>query len=192
MLFTPWRFAAQLRVDEPLLPSLLVAMGSCALWLSTAVVFGRGNSGKDLVDSLLVVLAPAVVVAVESLCFATLSGRATSPRWSWRWRLRFYLLVGLYSTFFVGTWSLVGGPPILHSDGGITNFYVPLSLFRASGNFRLGVSLIFYWWWLILAVVLFIRNRPRWLAALTFPLVFLLDFGVSSLIAWIFEANWYR
>lgn len=176
MLFTPWRFAAQLRVDEPLAPALLVALGSCALWLSTGE-FRGGVSSNELV----VVLAVAVVVAVESLCLATLSGRVTSPRWSWRWRLRLYLLVGLYSTFFVGTWSLVGGPPIL---GSLTaeNFYWPLSLIQVPPNARLGISLIFYWWWLILAVVLFIRNRPRWLAALTFPLVFLLDIGALILV----------
>ena len=56
------------------------------------------------------------------------------------------------------------------------NFYIPL--IADSGGFfpptpNVGVTIITYWWWTILAVMLVLRNRPRWLAIALIPFVYL-------------------
>ena len=167
MLFTPWRFARQVRTDEAIWPGLIVA-ALCCLTMSQRFAGGLG----DLLRMIIFLLpGVSVVILAQSLVFATLCVRpsADSPRWYARFRL--WLIVSFYSTCFVASWRFIEEPPMISSLSD-TTFAWPLdpsSLIRP----HLGATTIFYWWWAILATVLLIRNRPRWLAGLLIPLVFL-------------------
>lgn len=187
MLFMPWRFASHLRQDEPLLPAILVALGTVALGSGVAMLFGLlpWSSLAEIRMIVVFAVAAAAVIAMNTVFFASLSARTTSPRWSWRWRLRFYFLVGLYSTFFVATWPFVHGPPYFEKWDR-PNIYWPVGLLQAHSGAELGTSIIFYWWWFILATVVFVRNRPRWLAAATVPLVFFVTYVGSRVGEWVF------
>ncbi len=166
MLFTPWRFARQVRTDEAIWPSLIVAV-LCCLSVAQWYLDAWGNL---LIEAATAVLPVSAVILAQSLVFATLCFRqsADSPRWYARFRL--WLIVSFYSTCFVAGWTFVEAPPLVSSLSD-TTFVWPLnpsSLIRPDW----GVTIIFYWWWAVLATVLLIRNRPRWLAGLLIPLVF--------------------
>ncbi len=84
-----------------------------------------------------------------------------------------WLSVSLYSTCFVASWPIVGELP--YADFSSASFYMPF--FERSGGFFLpnpevDVTIITYWWWAILAVMLVVRNQPRWLALVSIPLVY--------------------
>ena len=85
-----------------------------------------------------------------------------------------WMSVSLYSTCFVASWPIVEGQP--YADFSNASFYIPF--LGGSGGFftpnpEVGVTIITYWWWAILAVMLVVRNRPRWLAVASIPLVYL-------------------
>ncbi len=167
MLFTPWRFARQVRSDEAIWPSLIVAT-LCYL----SMILPDVSGWKDLLPEILNYLPPiSAVILGQSLVFATMCSRPSAdwPRWYARFRL--WLIVSFYSTCFVASWRSVGEPPLVSSPFS-TNFAWPLDSTGLVWR-ELGVTVIFYWWWIILAAVLIIRNRPRWLAGLLIPLVFL-------------------
>ena len=181
MLFAPWRFARQVRVDEAIWPSLIVAVLSCLSWTI--------NDSSSLMEFVPLAIGVGAVIVCQSVCFASLYRRPSprSPRWPGRFRL--WLIVSLYSTCFVAAWPVAGQPPWV---AGLTetNFYWP---FSKGGGFvgspGLGVTIIFYWWWAILTVVLVIRNRPRWLGILGVPLVFLFSWIGALVVAWAY--NWF-
>lgn len=181
MLFAPWRFARQVRVDEAIWPSLIVAALSCLSW--TIFAF------PEVIELIPYAMGAGAVIVCQSVCFASLYRRSSprSPRWPGRFRL--WLIVSLYSTCFVAAWPVAGGPPFV---AGLTqtNFYWPFSKGAGFlGSPGLGVTIIFYWWWAILTVVLVIRNRPRWLGILGVPLVFLFSWIGALVVAWAY--NWF-
>ncbi len=173
MLFTPWRFARQLRNDESLMPALCTALASCAICLAVLEI-PDSNDFKEYAESIIVyTVTMAAVILCQSLLFSTLHYGRLCRRTKWRSRFRVWLSVSLYSTCFVASWPIVGTPP--WTDLSITSFYIPF--FNQPGSFLfsgppIGTTIITYWWWAILAVMLVVRNRPRWLAVVSIPLVF--------------------
>lgn len=175
MLFAPWRFARQVRVDEAIWPSLVVAVLS---FLSCMIYDPR-----EPMVFVPYAMGVGAVIVCQSICFASLYRRSSpkSPRWPGR--LRLWLIVSLYSTCFVTTWPVTEPPWV----AGVTqtNFYWPFSKGAVFGRGpEVGVTVIFYWWWVILTVVLVIRNRPRWLGILGVPLVFLFSWIGAQVVAW--------
>ncbi len=173
MLFTPWRFARQLRHDESLLPALCTALISFAIYLAV-VGIPNCDDFKEFAEGF-ILYAPtlAAVILCQSLCFSTLHYDRLHRRTRWGARFRMWLNVSLYSTCFVASWPIVEGPPRANFPD--ANFYIPL-IEQSAGFLRsnptVGVTIITYWWWLILAVMLLVRNRPRWLALVSIPLVY--------------------
>ncbi len=170
MLFTPHRFAANLRSDERLWPSLAVALLSYAAFLGLSH-FLSSPIGKFSEVTIMGGTIASVMIA-QTFVFSILNSGTSSPRWTWKRRLRFWWIVSCYSTIFVAVWHWTG-PPILLSWND-ANFFWPLN--KAQGKLwmpsaQFGPTVIFYWWWLILSVVLMVRNQPRWLAALGIPFV---------------------
>lgn len=166
MLFLPWRFARQLRADESIIPSLAVALISFAmLWIP---------DGGDYAWMLIYVAAVGTVIAGQTVLFGSLHfdpGTAYGLRWLQR--IRLWLLFSLYSTCFVGTWRLVGEPPLVE-DLTHANFF-PFISPQWFGGEKLSVSVIYYWWVLILTVFVAVRSRPRYLAFLVPPVLYLLS-----------------
>jgi len=178
MLFTPWRFAKQVRADEGFAFSLLVAVLSvvfaCLAWSSNWRHWPIGAR---------ILLHVVGVILMQSFVFATLywSRMAWCPKW--RDRFRRWLIVSLYSTCFVATWSVIPPPYIEWID--VTNFYWPFrraSPFGGDPVVSLGTTIIFYWWWIILAAVLCVRTRPRWLGVLMVPTVFFYPVASANVI----------
>jgi predicted RNA-binding Zn-ribbon protein involved in translation (DUF1610 family) len=175
MLFAPWRFAQVLRSDESVLPAMAVALLSYVATFANLETFAilRRPSGPSGYDAVLFGAAILAVILTQSVTFASLTRPVAFPKPRWPQRLRLWMLASLYSTCFVAAWRFTP-PPI--ADFMEPNFYVPWMLHGARwvvGPPELGTSIIFYWWWLILTCVLLIRNRPRWLALVCIPLVYL-------------------
>ncbi len=173
MLFAPRRFATQLRHDESLLPALLTALVSYAIFFAVEGIPGCDDLAEFAERFAQSAGAVAAVVLCQSLCFSTLHYDRLRRRTRWCARFRMWLIFSLYSTCFVASWPIVEGLP--YADFSNANFYIPFV--DNSGNFfapnaELGVTIITYWWWLILAVILLVRNRPRWLALASIPLVY--------------------
>ncbi len=174
MLFAPWRFAKQLRHDESLLPALWTALFSFAIYLA-AVGIPDSNDFEEFAEGFTgYAVTVSTVILCQSLFFSTLHYDRRHRRTRWGARFRMWLTVSLYSTCFVATWPIIGEPP--YADFSSANFCVPL-LAGSSGIFaptpEVGVTIITYWWWAILAVMLVVRNRPRWLAVASILLVYL-------------------
>ncbi|MCH8853421.1 MAG: hypothetical protein IID41_12340 [Planctomycetes bacterium] len=173
MLFAPWRFAKQLRHDESLMPALWTALVSFAIFLAIEGI-PNCDDFEEFAEGVTVFGGPVVaVVLCQSLCFSMLHYDRLRRRTRWHSRFRMWLSVSLYSTCFVASWPVVEMPP--YADFSSANFYIPL--IADTGGFfvptpEMGVTIITYWWWLILAVMLVMRNRPRWLAAAAIPLVY--------------------
>jgi len=188
MLLTPWRFARVLRRDEHIGPALAVALLSYAATFSPV-----SSSGPSLKDAMRFAPAVLTVILLQSLVFATADRKRTFRAHQWPMRFRMWMLVSLYSTCFVATWR-IADPPI--ADLWQPNFYVPWAS-NARNTFvpsaTIGTSVNFYWWWLILAVVLCVRNRPRWLAFACIPLVYLFAFAgqlAYQLTGHFVESKW--
>ncbi len=159
MLFLPWRFARQVQPGERLAPALSVAVVS---YLITFVPH-RLTGTTGVLESIVFAVTISTVILCQTVCCATLY-RSREPRYfTWDQRFRLWLIVLLYATCFVSVWNLTG-PPVVALDGG--NVYIPLQNRAGLLSLEWGASIIFYWWWVILGVVIFIRTRPRWLAAL--------------------------
>jgi len=169
MLVTPWKFARELRSDEALIPSACVALFSYAWFVVHSILAGDKPGVRDVIELAATI---ACVMVFQTIVFATLNFRAKSALWSWPRRVRLWWIVSCYSTIFVASWKLVGGPPIAMSWYD-TNFYWPLNRPSALSGIELGTTIIFYWWWVILATVLLVRHQPKWLAAIGIPLVFI-------------------
>ncbi len=173
MLFAPWRFARQLRHDESLMPAACTALISFAIFFAIEGI-PRSND-LPVIAERFTRSAGAVVAVVlcQSLCFSTLHYDRLRRRTRWCSRFRMWLSVSLYATCFVATWPIVGEPP--YADFSSANFYIPL-IAGSGGMFastpEVGVTIITYWWWTISAVMLVVRNRPRWLALISIPLVY--------------------
>lgn len=183
MLVAPWRFARDLRADEPIWPSLVIAIASCCIAFAPV---GDSPSPADtasfVVATATIVAAILAVIAVQSTVFAALHRQRIHPRTNLRQRMRLWLLVSLYSTCFVSAWRFVN-PPI--ADFWEPNFFTPWPRNVAFVRWEsptIGTTVIFYWWWLILATVLLVRNCPRWLALFCMPLVYL--FAVAGRLAY--------
>ena len=173
MLFAPWRFARQLRNDESLMPALSIALLSLAIFLAIEAIPNCDEWKEFAAGLTLHATTLAAVILSQSLCFSTLHYDRLHRRLRWRARFRMWLSISLYSTCFVASWPVVGAPPF--ADFTNASFYIPFlggsgRLFAPSPE--VGVTIITYWWWLILAVMLLVRNRPRWLAVVTIPLVY--------------------
>jgi len=192
MLFAPWRFARQLRYDERLWPALSVAFIAPSLSLAVWWVFNFQPDHwlaqlRDFLHVLPVYVSGAITVMMcDSLAFATLHRDRSNPAFSWRRRLRFWVLVSLYSTCFVGAWPLTEVPwasPLEANFVWVGDLRVGLwSKLRDSA----GVTLIFYWWWMVLGTVLLLRNRPRWLVLVCVLLVYLSAWGGSIVGSWAY------
>lgn len=174
MLFAPWRFAKQLRHDESLMPALWTALVSFAIFLAAVGAALSNDFNEFALYSSVFGVAIASVALCQSLCFSTLHYDRLRRRTRWSSRFRMWLNLSLYSTCFVASWAIVAAPP--YAGFFDANFYIPFlggsgRLFAPSAVVR--VTIITYWWWLILAVMLVVRNRPRWLALASIPLVYL-------------------
>ena len=174
MLCEPGRFARKLRHDESLMPAACTALVSFAIYLAAVGIPSSGDF-KEFTDgfTLFTVTLTAVIVC-QSLCFSTLHYDRIHRRARWGARFRMWLMVSLYSTCFVASWPIVDGQPCAFFSH--ASFFIPF--FNQSGgpfipSPALGTTIITYWWWLILAVMLVVRNRPRWLALASIPLVYL-------------------
>ncbi len=174
MLFTPWRFAKQLRHDESLMPALWTALASYTIFLAAVGIPDSDDLREFAMYITIFGSAVVAVVLCQSLCFSTLHYDRHRRRTRWGARFRMWLSVSLYSTCFVASWPILEGQPCADFHG--ASFYIPF-LGGSSGFFppspEAGVTIITYWWWLILAVMLLMRNRPRWLALASIPLVYL-------------------
>ena len=163
MLFMPWRSARQLRADEPILPALVVAL------VSYSIMFGA--FGVEYGDNWVVLVAIAAacitILLLQPVCFAALFFRRHYRGFRWVRRLKLWILVSLYSTCFVAAWPFNDEPPIFFPPIEDNVYWEP----GAPLPDNLGTTIIFYWWLLILATTLIIRNRPRWLAILSTPLI---------------------
>lgn len=178
MLFAPWRFARQVRADEAIWPSLVVAVLSCLCWMLSD--FSKIN---ELIPY---AMGVGAVIFCQSICFASLYLSSTPRRPRWLQRFRLWLMVSLYSTCFVAAWPVVGVPVVMGLTK--TNFYWPFwNRPPFWGAPQLGVTIIFYWWWAILTVVLAIRSRPRWLGMFGVPLVFLFSWIGAQVTVWIYD-----
>ena len=174
MLFAPWRFARQLRNDESLMPALWTALLSFAIFLAAVGIPDSDDLREFGMYVTIFGSAVATVVLCQSLCFSTMHYDRHRRRTRWGARFRMWLSVSLYSNCFVASWPIVEGQP--YADFSSASFYIPFvgssgGLFTRNPD--LGVTIITYWWWLILAVMLLVRNRPRWLALVWIPLVYL-------------------
>lgn len=174
MLFTPWQFARQLRHDESLKPALWTALVSFAILLVASGIPNSADIEKLAEVFTLYAVAVVAVVLCQSLCFSSLYYDRHCPRPRWRARFRMWFTVSLYSTCFVASWPIVEGQP--RATFFSSNFYIPF--FKQAGGLftpspTAGVTIITYWWWAILAVMLFMRNRPRWLALVSISFVYL-------------------
>ena len=187
MLFAPWRFARQLRHDESLMPALWTALISFAIFLAIEGIPNCDDFMEFAVGFILYAPTLAAVILCQSLSFSTLHCDRLHRRTRWGARFRMWLSVSLYSTCFVASWPIVDGPP--HANFPDANFYIPF-IEQSAGFLRpsptVGVTIITYWWWAILAVMLLVRNRPRWLAVVSIPLVYgftVLGTAVAALVA---------
>jgi len=180
MLVTPWKFAQELRSDERFLPSACVALFSYATYLVHSILAGEKPGVQDVAELAATI---ACVMVFQTVVFAALNGRAKSTFWSWPRRTRFWWIVSCYSTIFVASWKLVGGAPIAFEWNG-TNFYWPFNQSNSWSGIELGTTVIFYWWWAVLTTVLFVRHRPRWLAAIGIPLVFVNTWLAPTYYEW--------
>jgi hypothetical protein len=162
MLVAPWRFARDLRADESIWPSILVAVVAFAIWFLPAII-GDSDPLRDVIPFMAAIVA---VVVLQVSVFSLAHLEHTRTRSAWRQRLRVWLIVSFYSSCFIAAWTVVELPIASFDE---PNFYVPWST-GSYGTFTLspniGTTIIFYWWWLILATVLVVRNRPRWLVYL--------------------------
>ncbi len=189
MLFAPRHFARQLRHDESLKPALGVAVVSFAFFVAVEGIPSSDGVVELLQGVFVYGLTVAAVMLAQSLAFATLCRGRGPRRLSWPGRFRLWWLCSLYATVFVASWPVVDGPPFADFFDG--NFYFPFN--DGSGGLltpeaTLSVSIITYWWWMILAVMLLTRNRPRWLAVVAIPLVYVfivMGSYVFQIAAWL-------
>lgn len=174
LLFRPRSFAQRLRFDEPLGPSVVVFVlalspiisinlpgGTPFLWTLTrawqpTAVFVAAMG--------ILVLAVAVVFAASAVC-------GTSRFWAFPRRFRFWCIVAMYTTIFVPLWPLfcAGTRPLT-----LRNYATIWPFFYL--HFRIQAypaTILLLWWTLIISVVLWYRNRPRWLAILLMLAAFL-------------------
>lgn len=136
MLFTPWRFAREIRYDESIVPSLSVAV------LSLAITFVPWTHNNPTTHELLCFLSAIITVVIaNSVLFASLCFVRTPRRSTWGKRFRLWLLISLYSTCFVASWRCAGPPIVGLTDATV---YTPLIDPSFLGP-QAGATLIFYW-----------------------------------------------
>lgn len=167
MLFTPWRFARDLRSDERVWASLVLALASFAIPFAPDI-----RNIQSLLAALYFAMGVALVILLQAFGFASLYFGSPIHRPSWFARLRLWLIVSLYSTVFVAAWRLTEVPI---ADFSAPNIYVPWPTgspgFFSSGQ-QIGTTILFYWWLIVLACTVFVRCRPRWLSILAIPLAY--------------------
>lgn len=181
MLITPWRFAREIRHDESIVPALVVALVSVTFLVPWGV-----NAPHKWSESVLFLSAIFTVICANSLLFATLYFDRTGQRPHWRERFRLWIIVSLYTTCFVASWHCDGPPVVGFTDGTVYTPFIKPSQYPPRP--QAGATIIFYWWWMILAMVLILRNKPRWLAILLVPLVFFTSY--LGRIVWTELANY--
>jgi len=72
MLFTPWRFAKQLRHDESLMPALWTALLSFAIYLGAVGIPGSDDFQEFAEGFTLFAVTLTTVILCQSVCFASL------------------------------------------------------------------------------------------------------------------------
>ncbi len=167
MLFRPISFAQRLRLDESLFPPLAVFL------LVVISVFLRlyGFSFANTPSLFFARVAPrmAVWVAESSLLIlvfafvlAAVAKRGNSFLWTFLRRFRFWIIVGLYSTVFLPFWPrfCAGAWPLPWRKYTTDWPFVHLHF----SNNAYAASIVLLWWTTIICIVLWYRNRPRWLA----------------------------
>lgn len=175
MLFRPRSFALRLRVDEPLYPAVVVFLlalspnirqllgppfGTAWHW---RLAYGWQWTVAFVVPMVFVVLAGTVV-------FAASSARGTSRRWTFPRRFRFWCIVVMYTTIFLQLWlPFCAGIRYL----GWRDYTTVWPFFQRYPKTTYSGMVLILWWTLIISVVLWYRNRPRWLAILLMLAAFL-------------------
>jgi hypothetical protein len=161
MVFRPKAFALRLRMDEPLSPPIVVFVLILFLY---GVRLVRWNWwGLDLwLETLLLYGLMAAVTVAFALAFAGGSVRAESTLWDFKHRFRFWCAILGYSSIFLAAWWLFGaGTWRLEWSEYTTDWSRLLPWPSNQPPFS---AVLLAWWTLVLGVVLWYRNRPRWLA----------------------------
>ncbi len=176
LLFRPRSFALRLRVDESLGPATVVFLIATTtnFWILLGLPFGpawRWKLVHGWQSAVAFVVVMAFLVLAVAVVFAASSARGTSRLWAFPRRFRFWCIVTVYTTIFLPPWPwLCAGIRAL----GWRDFTVAWPLF--SLHFRHGAfaaTIFLLWWTLIISVVLWYRNRPRWLAIVLMLVAFL-------------------
>ncbi len=176
MLLMPWRFARQLRADESIWPSAAVAFVSFAIMF----LWGARHDPNDFPAIITSVdVGCAVLLLLQIGCFGLLHFPARHERIAWYRRLKLWLIVSLYSSCFVASWPLIDEPPMILPPLQSNVFWGLNFWLEEHTAIKTSMTLIFYWWWAILATMLLVRTRPRWLAVLLIPMVFLFTWGAT-------------
>jgi hypothetical protein len=176
LLFRPRSFAQRLRVDEPLGPAVVVFLlaFSPSIWLYLRVSFRMGwrwEVAQIWLLTMYFVAALGLLVLTVAGVFAASSVRGTSVSWTFRHRFRFWCIVAMYTTIFLPLWPFYcAGIRSLRLQDYTTvwpffYFYFPNTAYPA--------TLVLLWWTLIISVILWYRNRPRWLAIILMLVAFL-------------------
>lgn len=175
LLFRPRSFALRLRVDERLYPAAVVFLFALTphLWILLGTPF-VGNWRWRLAHgwqlTVVFVAAMGLLVLSAAVVFAASSARGSSQLWAFPRRFRFWCIVVMYTTIFLPLWPFFcAGIRRL----GWRDYTTVWPFFYLYPNATYSGMILVLWWTLIISVVLWYRNRPRWLAILLMLAAFL-------------------
>lgn len=168
LLFRPRSFALRLRVDEPLYPAAVVFLLALSpnIWSLLGPPFGtawRWRLAHGWQWTVAFVVAMVFLVLAGTVVFAASSARGTSRLWAFPRRFRLWCIVVMYTTIFLPLWlPFCAGIRFL----GWRDYTTVWPFFYRYPNTTYSGMVLILWWTLIISVVLWYRNRPRWLAIL--------------------------
>jgi len=176
MLFRPRSFALRFRVDEPLGPAVVVFLFALApnLWLLLGTPFSgnwRWRLAHGWESAVVFVAAMGLLVLAVAVVFAASSARSSSRLWTFLSRFRFWCDVVMYTTVFLPLWPFFGAGIWRLGWRDYTTVWPFFYLYFRSEAYP--ATILILWWTLIISVVLWYRNRPRWLAILLMLAAFL-------------------
>ncbi len=162
MMFTPRAFATRLRVDEPMFPSVMALLVSASCFYLKPLLAGYANA-DSLLRLLIANLLGFLLVFTAALLISALSLRGQSQRWRFPDRLKFWCMTLMYSMAFAPLTAVFATGPWKLEWAEYTRYW-PLfdRYFRTNEWIAMGFLL---WWTMILAVVLWHRCKPKWMAA---------------------------
>lgn len=172
LLFRPRSFALRLRVDEPLGPAVVVFMFALSPVIWIRLTYGRPwlwSLARQWQPTVVFVAAMAILVLAVALVFAVSSARGESRMWAFSRRFRFWCVVVMYTTVFLPLWPFFcAGIRRL----GWRDYTTVWPFFYLYPKATYSGMILILWWTLIISVVLWYRNRPRWLTILLMLVAF--------------------